>query len=162
MQPAPEIDLLELTVERVIDAPRDAVWQAWTDHLEEWWSPRPWTVELVELDMRPGGRSAMIMRGPNGEGGEVMEGVFLEVVPAEKVVFTDAFKAGWVPSTPFMVGFFELSDAPGGKTHYRAGARHWSEENFERHKTMGFYQGWGKVAEQLEDVAKRVAENIDA
>jgi uncharacterized protein YndB with AHSA1/START domain len=145
----------ELSISRLIDAPRDAVWRAFTDHLAEWWCPRPWTTEVIEQDLRPGGRSAMIMRGPDGEE-SAMEGVFLEVVPGEKVVFTNAFRAGWIPQNPFMVGYFEYADE-GGKTRYHAGARHWSAEAMAAHEAMGFTQGWNTVAEQLEEVAKRLA-----
>ena len=145
----------ELTVERLIDAPVDAVWRAWTDHLTEWWCPKPWTTEVIEMDMKPGGRSAMVMRGPNGEE-HPMEGVFLEVVPARRIVFTDAYKAGWIPQPPFFTGFMEFTPE-GDKTRYIGRARHWTAEAYEQHKAMGFVDGWGKVAEQLEEVAKRVA-----
>jgi len=148
-------EVYELSVERLIDAPVAAVWKAWTDHLEEWWCPRPWKTELIEQDLRAGGRSAMVMRGPNGEE-HPMEGVILEVVPERKVVFTDAFTEGWVPAGPFMVGFMEFTPE-GDKTHYRGGARHWTAEAYEQHKAMGFEDGWGKVAEQLEEVARRLA-----
>jgi uncharacterized protein YndB with AHSA1/START domain len=150
----------ELSVEKLIDAPIAAVWTAWTDHLEEWWCPKPWTTELIEQDLRPGGRSAMIMRGPVGEE-NIVEGVILEVVPKRRVVFTDAFTAGWNPAGPFIVGTFEFSPE-GGKTRYRASARHWTDEALDRHKAMGFEQGWGAVAEQLEEVAMRIAEQGDA
>lgn len=146
----------ELSVTRLIDAPVDAVWRAFTDHLTEWWCPKPWTTEVISFDLVPGGRSAMIMRGPNGEGGEAMEGVFLDVVPARRVVFTDAFKEGWVPQGPFMVGFFEF-EPEGEKTRYRAGARHWTAEDKAKREAMGFEQGWAVVAEQLETVARRIA-----
>ena len=146
---------LELSITRLIDAPLDAVWRAWTEHLEEWWCPLPWTTELVEQDLRPGGRSAMIMRGPNGE--EMFtEGVFLEVIPKQRVVFTDAFKSGWIPAGPFMVAYMEFAEE-NGKTRYNAGARHWTEEAYKQHEAMGFIPGWSKVAEQLESVAQRVA-----
>ncbi|CAN5489701.1 SRPBCC family protein [soil metagenome] len=145
----------ELSITRLIDAPRAAVWRAFTDHVEQWWCPKPWTTEIIEQDLRPGGRSAMILRGPNGEEHR-QEGVFLEVAPAEKVVFTDAFRAGWMPQTAFMVGYFEFADE-GGKTRYNAGARHWTAEAMEQHQAMGFTDGWSKVAEQLEEVAKRLA-----
>ncbi len=97
----------------------------------------------------------MIMRGPEGE---VMpqEGVFLEVVPMERVVFTDAFTTGWIPAGPFIVGFLEFADEA-GKTRYSAGARHWTVESCAQHEAMGFTEGWSKVAEQLEAVAKRIA-----
>ena len=82
-----------------------------------------------------------------------MEGVFLEVVPNRRIVFTDAFAAGWVPQTPFMVGFVELTPHVGG-TLYRAGARHWTEEDMNRHEAMGFEEGWTKVADQLAALAE--------
>lgn len=142
----------ELSITRLIDAPREAVWRAWTERLTEWWAPKPWTTEIIELDLRPGGRSAMIMRGPNGEESPI-EGIILEVVPQESVVFTDAFTAGWIPHAAFMVGFFRLEDE-GGKTRYTAGARHWTAEALKQHEEMGFTEGWGAVAAQLEEVAK--------
>lgn len=145
----------ELRLTRLIDAPRAAVWRAWTDHLAEWWCPKPWTTEIVEIDLRTGGRSAMVMRGPNGE--EMpQEGVFLEVVAGERVVFTDAFTTGWVPSGPFFVGVMEFADED-GRTRYTARARHWTEEAKAQHAAMGFTEGWGAVAAQLEEVAKRIA-----
>ena len=143
----------ELSVTRLIDAPVELVWKIATERLTEWWCPRPWTTEVVEQDWRPGGRSAMIMRGPDGEE-HPMEGVFLEVTPNRRFVFTDAFKAGWIPQTAFMVGFFEFADE-GGKTRYTAGARHWTAEAKAQHETMGFADGWGKVAEQLAELAER-------
>ena len=145
----------ELTVERLLDAPVDAVWRAWTEHLAEWWCPRPWTTELIEQDLRPGGRSAMVMRGPNGEE-HALEGVILEVVPARKVVFTDAYRAGWEPQTPFMTGIIEFAPE-GNRTRYIGRARHWTLEAKARHEAMGFADGWAKVAEQLEAVARRIA-----
>ncbi len=148
-------DTHDLTITRLIDAPREAVWRAWTDHLAEWWCPRPWTTEIIAQDLRPGGRSAMVMRGPDGEEAP-QEGVFLEVIPLERIVFTDAFSHGWQPSGPFMVGFMEFADED-GKTRYTAGARHWTAEAMKRHEDMGFHDGWSTVAEQLEAVAKRIA-----
>lgn len=145
----------ELSIERQMDAPVAAVWRAYTDHLNEWFCPPPWRAELVEMDLRPGGRSAVTMHGPDGE---VMpnEGVYLEVIPERRIVFTDAFKSGWNPAGPFMVGGFEFTPE-GDKTRYRAWARHWTEEAKARHEAMGFEAGWGKVAEQWEAVAKRIA-----
>lgn len=96
----------------------------------------------------------MIMRGPNGEE-SAMEGVFLEVVPAERVVFTNAFTAGWIPQKPFMVATMTFADE-GGQTRYIGSARHWDEETMREHEAMGFAEGWGIVAEQLEAVAKNM------
>jgi uncharacterized protein YndB with AHSA1/START domain len=145
----------ELSIERYIDAPPATVFKVWTERLEEWWAPKPWTTKVIEQDLRPGGRSAMIMSGPDGEKSP-MEGVILEVVPNEEIVFTNAFTAGWIPQTPFMVGFFTF--APEGRgTRYRAGARHWDEAALKQHEAMGFTQGWGICAAQLAELAEAEA-----
>lgn len=147
---------LELSFTRIIDAPREIVWRAWFERLEDWFAPKPWTTKIIEQDYRPGGRSAIEMTGPNGEksGGD---GVFLEVTPNERIVFTDAFLPGWVPQGPFMVGIFTFEDAEGGKTRYTAAARHWTEEAKTQHEQMGFEQGWGQVAGQLAAIAEEMA-----
>jgi uncharacterized protein YndB with AHSA1/START domain len=146
----------ELAVERYIDAPPEIVFKVWTERLEEWWAPKPWTTKLIEQDLRAGGRSAMIMSGPDGAGSVPMEGVILEVVPNERIVFTDAFTAGWKPQKPFMLGFFHFT--PEGKgTRYRAGSRHWDEASYKQHEEMGFNQGWSTVAAQLAELAEAEA-----
>jgi uncharacterized protein YndB with AHSA1/START domain len=149
-------DIYELKVTRHIAAPRDMVWRAFTDRMADWWCPKPWTTEIVARDLRAGGRSAMVMRGPNGEESP-MEGVFLEVRPAELVVFTDAFAAGWVPRGPFFVGLMAFED-DGDGTRYTGSARHWTEAAYEQHKAMGFEQGWGVVADQLAAIAEGMAQ----
>lgn len=151
---------LELTVERLIDAPVAAVWTAWTQHTEEWFCPEPYRVEIHDQDLRAGGRSRLTMYGPDGEV-MPMEGVYLEVVPERKIVSTDALTADWVPQGPFMVAVTEFIPQ-GDKTLYRASARHWTEAALKQHETMGFHEGWGIVAGQLEEVARRVAAEGDA
>lgn len=146
---------LELSVTRLIAAPVATVWTIATERLAEWWCPRPWTVEIIEQDWRAGGRSAMVMRGPNGEA-MPQEGVFLEVTPGVRFVFTDALTADWRPQNPFIVGIMEFAEE-GGKTRYTATARHWTAEACDRHKAMGFEQGWTAVAEQLAALAETEA-----
>jgi uncharacterized protein YndB with AHSA1/START domain len=145
----------ELSITRYIDAPRAVVWKAFTERMEEWWCPKPWTTEIIEQDMRPGGRSAMIMRGPNGEEAP-QEGVFLDVKPGELFIFTDAFTVGWQPSGPFMVGIMRFADEGKG-TRYTGSARHWTEEAYKQHQEMGFEQGWSAVADQLAAIAEAMA-----
>lgn len=155
MQDSNDAAAHELVTERLIDAPVEAVWRAYTDHLGEWLCPAPWRAEVVAMDLRAGGRSAVTMYGPEGE---VMpnEGVYLEVVPERRIVFTDAFTHDWQPTGPFMVGIFEL-EPEGERTRYRGIARHWTAEAKTQHEAMGFAEGWEKVAEQWEAVAKRIA-----
>jgi len=145
----------ELKIDRVLKAPRAAVWRCWTDTdlVRQWFCPKPWGVERAEFDLKPGGKSLVIMTGPNGERVE-NPGCWLDVVPMSRLVFTDAFTAGFVPTAkPFMVGFVELADADGGGTRYVAGARHWTEEDRKQHEAMGFHDGWNKATDQLEALA---------
>ncbi len=84
-------------------------------------------------------------------------GVYLEIVPNERLVFTDAFTSAWVPSAkPFMVVTIQLDELDSGKTRYTATVLHWSAEDREAHEKMGFHQGWGQCAEQLAALAAKI------
>lgn len=148
-------DSFELRIERVIDAPLDAVWQAWTEHGGEWFCPRPWQAEIEIQELYAGGRSIIVMRGPEGEEHR-HQGMFLEVVPRARIVSTDAFTHGWHPAGPFMVRIDEFA-ADGDRTRYIAIARHWTAEARDQHAAMGFEAGWGAATDQLAAVAKRLA-----
>jgi uncharacterized protein YndB with AHSA1/START domain len=154
---APEpIAARTLTLNRIIDAPPARVYAAWTtpELLLQWFTPKPYETIKAELDLRPGGACNITMRSPEGQ--EIPNpGVYLELVPNKKLVFTDAFTAGWVPAgAPFMVGTITFEDAPGGKTNYTATAQHWSEASTRQHEEMGFHAGWGAAAEQLNALVK--------
>jgi uncharacterized protein YndB with AHSA1/START domain len=86
-QPAP--DRPALVLQRTLDAPRELVFQAWTDprHVARWWKPKYFTVPLCELDVRPGGAILIHMAGPDGTV-YPMKGVFHEVVEPERLVMT--------------------------------------------------------------------------
>lgn len=147
----------ELGFSRLIDVPREKLFRLWTDpkRMEEWFCPKPWYVSDVALDLRPGGRFSMFINGPDGERFP-NEGVYLDVVPNEKLVFTDAFASAWEPSQrAFMVATVTFEDR-GGKTLYTARAAHWSAEARDEHEKMGFYDGWNKACDQMVDLAKRL------
>lgn len=151
-------DTNDLVLTRVIDAPRAAVWRCWAEPelLKQWFCPKPWFVSQARMDLRPGGEFFTLMNGPNGESfGE--PGVFLEVVEGERLVFTDAFRPGWRPSgRAFMAAEIAFEDAGENRTRYTARARHWSAEARAEHERMGFHEGWGKAADQLEALAKTI------
>ena len=147
----------ELVLDRLLDAPREKLFRCWTDPslMMQWFTPPPWKTVRVEMDVRTGGNSLVVMQGPEGQ--EVPNyGVFLDVVPNEKLVFTDAFVRAWEPSEkPFMVATVTFADEA-GKTRYVATARHWSVEDRKAHEAMGFHEGWGKTADQLEALARTI------
>jgi uncharacterized protein YndB with AHSA1/START domain len=141
----------ELSITRLIDAPPERVYQAWIDPemIKEWFCPRPWRVSDATVDARPGGASVMTFKGPNGEQFP-NNGVFLEVVPGKRLVFTDAYTSAWVPSEkPFMTVVLTF-DHEAGKTRYTARVFHWTAADLEQHEKMGFVEGWGKATDQLE------------
>ena len=142
----------ELSVTRLIAAPPARVWDVMVNRLEDWWCPRPWTTELVAQERRPGGRSAMIMRDPNGES-NALEGIYLAWDEGRRFVTTDAVNADLEPTGPFMVGIWEIAPEGDG-TRYTASARHWSAETMQRHKEMGFEDGWSACAEQLAELCE--------
>ena len=147
----------ELVLTRLIDAPREKLYRAWTEPelLKQWFAPAPWTTPVVELDVRPGGASLVVMRGP--EGNEFPNrGVYLEVVPNKRLVFTDAFTQAWEPSQkPFMTVILTFEDE-GGKTRYTARVRHWTVADRETHEKMGFHTGWGLCTDQLAALAAKL------
>lgn len=140
-------ELYELSVSRHIAATPEQVWQVMTKRMPEWWCPKPWRIEIVEMDWRAGGRSAMVMLGPEGE--ELLqEGVFLEVTPGKCFVITDAINVKHIPQNPFMIGIWGI-EAENNGTRYTARARHWNKEAYVQHQEMGFKDGWEACANQL-------------
>ena len=107
-----------------------------------------YNTHVVEIDVRPGGANLFVMRDP--EGNEYPNrGVYLEVIPNRKLVFTDAYINAWQPSAkPFMTGILTFEDE-GGKTRYTARVLHWTVEDRETHEKMGFHEGWGQCTDQL-------------
>jgi uncharacterized protein YndB with AHSA1/START domain len=95
----------ELVIERVLDAPRDKVWEAWTDpeQFKKWWGPKDFTAPTVEIDLQEGGKYLYCMRSPDGQ--DVWgTGKYREIVPMERLVFTDSFadeNGNVVPGTQY-------------------------------------------------------------
>jgi uncharacterized protein YndB with AHSA1/START domain len=92
------------------------------------------------------------MQGPDGT--EVPNrGVYLEVVPNERLVFTDAYTSEWEPSAkPFFTCVLTFDDE-GEKTRYTARALHWTAQDCKYHESMGFHTGWAIATDQLAALA---------
>ncbi len=146
---------LDLVLTREINAPREVLYMCWTtpEHLVHWFVPKPHRVTACMLDVRAGGACNTTF----DVDGNIMEnrGIYLEVVPNEKIVFTDTYTAGWKPAAdPFMTAIVTFEDLGGGRTRYTAIARHRNSKAAQTHKDMGFFDGWGTVADQLEAYAQ--------
>ncbi len=148
----PETDL---SFTRTLAVPRRLIWDCWTQpqHIPHFFVPAPHKVTSVEIDLRVGGRFNTTFEVDSKSIDNT--GVYLEVVPGTKLVFTDTYSEGWKPAPdPFMTAILILADAPGGGTTYTAIARHRKSDTRAKHEEMGFLEGWGTVATQLETYAK--------
>lgn len=150
---------LDLEIVRHVAAPRAKVWRAWSDPeiLKQWWCPRPWVTQVRAFDFRPGGAFHTFMSGPDG-GESDNPGVFLEVVPMERIIWTSTLLAGWRPATPWlaMTGVFLMED-DGAGTRYTARCLHKDGADRRMHADQGFFDGWGTVIGQMEEVAQGLA-----
>jgi len=90
-EPAKEPAARGLTVTRVIPAPPELVYRAWTDpeKLAQWWGPKGFTNPVCEMDVRPDGALRIEMRAPDGTV-YPMTGVYQEIVEPERLAFTSA------------------------------------------------------------------------
>lgn len=140
----------DLALTRIIDAPCEKVFKAWTDPalLMQWFAPKPWTTPKVQTDVRVGGSNLFVMASPEGK--EFPNTwVCLEAVANKRLVFTDAFTKAWEPSAKaFMTVILTFEDL-GGKTRYSARVCHWNDADRIAHENMGFHGGWAMCTEQL-------------
>jgi uncharacterized protein YndB with AHSA1/START domain len=103
----------EIVITRIFDAPRAVVFKAWTsaEHVAKWWDPSGVPLAVCEIDLRPDGAFRWVHRAPGGGEGYSFTGVYREIVPPEKLVFS----VSMFPSSPAPVGTLVFT-ADGKKT----------------------------------------------
>lgn len=138
----------ELAVTRLIAAPPAKVWDVMVNRTNEWWCPKPWRAEVDFGNRQPGAMTVARMSGPDGERND-HPGFLLAWDEGKRFALTDAIIGDLQPSGPFMLGIWEI-EAEGGGTRYTARARHWTPESKAHHLEMGFVDGWGACADQLQ------------
>ena len=152
MQLNPETDL-ELI--RHFRAPPDRVWRCWTEAslLEQWFAPKPVVTRDVVLELHPGGSFRTTMDIP-GHGSVTGHGCVLHVEPMRRLVWTDLMEGAFRPANA-VLGFTAIIalEPQGEGTLYRAVAMHRGPEQCQEHSRMGFHEGWGTAASQLDALA---------
>lgn len=105
----------EIGVSRIFDAPRELVWEAWTDprHVVHWWGPDGFTTTIEQMDVRPGGMWTLVMHGPDGTD-YPNKSVFTEVVKPERICFSHGGSRQGDPDTQFEATW--TFEDMGGKT----------------------------------------------
>lgn len=152
----------EIVITRTFDAPRELVWEAWTEpgHLMRWWAPKGCTTPFCKVDLRPGGKFHYCMRLP--EGRDIWGiGVYREIIAPVLLVYTDSFA--------------NEQGNPVPPAHYGMSASHPAETlvtvSFEEHEgktkltlrhaipvsveeRAGTEQGWSEMLERLDTLLR--------
>jgi uncharacterized protein YndB with AHSA1/START domain len=156
-------------ISRVFDAPRELIWQAFTEpeRMKEWWGPKGFKVIASKMDLRPGGTYHYGMKAPNGSD---MWGkfVFREIAAPERMVLVSSFsdEAGgttrhpMAPTWPLeLLSTFTFEEEPGDKTKVTV---RWMPHNASAEERQAFEagresmrQGWGGTLDQLATYAAK-------
>ncbi|PJJ72137.1 uncharacterized protein YndB with AHSA1/START domain [Diaminobutyricimonas aerilata] len=152
---------LDLSLQRLIRAPRSTVWSAWTDaaRLAQWFLPSPTIARVDRLEVRPGGALVTSMSDDGTVFVPHMDACFLVVEPGERLVFTNALDSTWRPTDPApvpMTAEITFGEHPEG-TQYGVLVRHGDPSARARHAELGFTEGWGGVTAQLARLVETIA-----
>ena len=139
----------EATFTRVLDAPLDRVWRAWTDadEIEKWWGPSGFDNPVCDFDARVGGKIHIVMRGPDGAQYPV-RGEVLVVEPNAKLVFTNhaVDEAGNVEIDGLTTVLFSHKN---GKTRVTVATRASATSAQRRHNIAGMEMGWSQQLDRF-------------
>ena len=142
---APSDRLLVLT--RLLNAPRERVFAAWTEpaHVVNWWGPHGYQVVECEADLRVGGRWRVRMRSPEG-GLHTSVGLYHEVAAPERLVFTFAWEGSedGQPGHETLVDL-RLEEEAGGRTRMTFRQAVFSSQE----SRDGHEGGWSQAFERL-------------
>ena len=141
----------QILITREFDAPARLVYRAWTEPelVRRWWSGDRGKVTSVDIDLRVGGPWRFVMTA--NAGFEVaFHGEYREIVPAERLVWTEVFEG--VPDAEALatVTFTEA----GGLTTVQMLVQHTSQEHRDMHVNSGMEDGLQEALHQLEEVAQ--------
>jgi uncharacterized protein YndB with AHSA1/START domain len=139
----------ELTITRLINAPKELVFKAWTDvkMLAKWWGPDGFTSPVSEIDAKPGGKIYIDMKAPDGTV-HPMDGEVHEIIPNERFVFTSAAldeKDNRLFEVMNTVTFTEEN----GKTRLTLHAKVSNIRTEGRQHVSGMTEGWSQTIDRL-------------
>jgi uncharacterized protein YndB with AHSA1/START domain len=144
----------EILGTRVVDAPRELVWEAWTnpEHVPHWLlGPEGWTMPVCEIDLRPGGAWHFVWRRSDGTEME-MRGEYREVEPPERLVHTESWGGDWPETLNTMI----LSEED-GKTTMAQTILYPSKEARDAALATGMTKGASISFERLDEYLRTMA-----
>lgn len=141
----------EICLTRLFDAPRHLVFEAMSkpEHIRRWWGclGDGYSVPVCEVDLRPGGAWKFVNRHPHGEA--VFYGVYREIAPPERLVYTEIFEP--FPDAESLVTAVLTEE--GGKTRMTVTAAYPSLEVRDNVLKTGMERGAAISYDRLEEVA---------
>jgi uncharacterized protein YndB with AHSA1/START domain len=149
-------DSLSMTVTAEFDASPERVWQLWADprKLERWWGPPTYPATVTDHDLRPGGRIAYYMTGPEGDQPAGYWDV-LEVDEPRTILIRDGFAdadGDPLPDMPRIVMKVTIEEITSGRTRMSIADEFESVEAMEQLLGMGMEEGISQAIGQIEDI----------
>jgi uncharacterized protein YndB with AHSA1/START domain len=148
-----------VVITRIFDAPRELVFEMFTDpkHLAQFWGPKGFTSTVREMDPRPGGTFRLEMCGPDGAT-YPCEGLYREVAAPEWIVYTGGSDCGHpcgggLPPRAIVTMTFAEHD---GKTKLTIDTRFESAADRDAAVKMGFNAGWASSLDRLADLLEKL------
>ena len=144
----------QLVITREYDVPARLLFEAWSkpEHLMRWFGPEGYPLTMCEVDFRVGGRFRFAMTGPDGVQNTPFGGEYREIVPNEKIVFTDRFELPDAAELVMTVTF----DEHDGKTTQTVTTIFPTAEVKEEHVAMGMEAGFNSSFDQLAGVVAQL------
>jgi len=154
----------DLVVTRIIDAPIEVVWKAWTDpdHVRRWWGPKYYTSPSCKIDLREGGKYVFCMRAPEDQGGQdsYTAGTYTKIVPMQRLEFTqgladkdgnpiDPAQLGMPPDFPSVIRTTVAFKAKGNMTELTITEFDWPVSQMYVYSYAGMQQSMDKLGESL-------------
>jgi uncharacterized protein YndB with AHSA1/START domain len=148
----------EIRLTRLFDAPRHLVFEAMSkpEHIRRWWGRLGdgYSVPVCDVDFRPGGAWRFVNQTPTGELA-AFRGVYREIVPPERVVFTEIFEA--FPDETSVVT--SVLTEENGKTRLTATVQYSSRDVRDMVLQTGMERGAAISYDRLEEVAQELQQS---
>jgi len=154
----------DIVIRRILDAPIDLVWKAWTDPkaVMKWWGPKYYTSPSARINLREGGRYVFCMRAPQDQGGQdsYTAGIYKKIVPMERLEFTQSLadedgnpiepaQIGMPPDFPKEIHTVVLFKANGNMTELTITEHGWTPSQMAVYSYAGMHQSMDKLSDSL-------------
>ena len=139
----------EIVMIRVFDAPREAVFKAYTNPnlIPRWWGPKSLTTSIDKMEVRPGGAWRFVQRDSSGKE-YAFKGVYREIVPPERLVYTFEFEG--MPGHVILETV--MFEDPKGKTKLTATSLFQTVEDRDGMLRSGMEEGAAETMDRLEEL----------